>query len=254
MGCTGHSIKKIIRFLRKILGLHVYDDICTHYFDTENMISGMILAVMVFVVDLLIFGNALFQIAATEVPHSTACILSKILPHFILFAACFILFLFNFRDKFRKRAKRQMGKIIMLAFAAVVLSAGIYISYFDFLYHGWLLIFITMEIFIFGLMIWRPVVSVSLITISFLVFHVLCSAKTQPSFLEVVHLLSAWLAIVTVNITRYYKKTIDIKRAANLEDINTYLADIAVTDETTGIGNMISFRNKVVRISSFYFH
>ena len=245
MNCLKLSVKRTIRFFRKILGLQVYNNLYQHYFDTENMISGMILASLVAFVSLLLLGHTLITMDSETKALPFWQTPGTFLPYAVLFSASAVLFIFNYRESSGHRLKRYFGKIMMLCFAGSVLSSGIYISYFDYIQHGRLLVFIAMEVFIFGIMIWRPVVSVSLITASFLVFHYLCSAKLFLASIDKVHFFTVWLSIVAVNITRYYKKILDIKRAQHLEDINTYLSDLSVTDEATGIGNMLSFRTKV---------
>ena len=245
MGSIKSLVKNCFRFFRKILGLHVYNKTHQHYFDTENMVSGMILSSLVAFSTLLLLGNTVAPLAAEDGFRNSWQTAGIILPYAILLLASAALFSFNYMEINRKRHKRHFGKAMMLFFAVTGLSIGIYLSYFDYIQNGRVLVFIAMETFIFGIMIWRPLVSLTIITLSFFLFHYFCSEKVSPSPIEKIHFFTAWLSIVAVNITRYYKKILDIKRAERLENINTYLSDLSVTDEATGIGNMLSFRNKV---------
>ncbi|MBR1722670.1 MAG: GGDEF domain-containing protein, partial [Treponema sp.] len=47
---------------------------------------------------------------------------------------------------------------------------------------------------------------------------------------------------------RYHHKFIEAKKNEHIENLNAYLGEVAVTDETTGISNMLAFRNKVGEI------
>ena len=137
---------------------------------------------------------------------------------------------------------------MMFMFTTVCLSFGTYISYLDYMKGENILVFITMEIFAMGLMIWRPVVSIIIITGSFLFFYFLCNHGSPASYAVKMNLFTVWLAIIITTVSRFYQKVREIKKAEHIENMNAYLGEVAVTDEGTGIGNMLAFRNEVGEI------
>lgn len=138
----------------------------------------------------------------------------------------------------------------MIFFAVVAISFGIFISYLDYQKGEHALAFITVEIITMGIMIWRPITSISLVTASFLLFYFICDSTNSASYATQLNLFTVWLAIVITTVGRFHQKSIEAKNAEHIENMNLYLGEVAVTDEATGIGNMLAFRNEVGEIRS----
>ena len=208
----------------------------------------MILSSIIMVLELYMIGYVLFHIFSNSRVRTFSWIVQHFSSYLTLFTSSLILFIFSFRFHKGKTSNRKIGKFIMLIFGFIGLAFGIYISYLDYIKGEHILAFVTMEIFIFGLLIWRPVLSIGLVSGSFLLFYHLCNSKFPVSYATKVNLFTTWLAISITTITRFHQKLHEAKKAEHIEDVNTYLGEIAVTDEATGIGNMVSFRNRVGEI------
>jgi len=250
LGTLKRFFKKPVKYLRKFLGLQGYSDAFKRYFDTDNARAGMILASLVIALELFMIGYVSYHIIFASKARSFLWIVQHLSAYLILLLSGVWLFVFNYRSITGKTNNRNMGKATMLFFAAVALTFGTYISYLDYAKGEHILTFVTMEIFVFGLMIWRPVVSLLIITASFLIFYRFCDSVTPATFGFKMNLFTVWLSISAISITRYYQKVLEIKKAEHIENVNTYLGEIAVTDEGTGIGNMVAFRNRVGEIRS----
>ncbi|MBQ8679203.1 MAG: EAL domain-containing protein [Treponema sp.] len=242
--------KKVVRLIKKLLGLQGYSDYFKHYFDIDNAHSGVVISVITMMLEIYMMGYVLFHVFTGSKSRSILWIAQHLSSYILLFSSAFILFKFS-RDYINgKRLSRIWGKIIRTSFALICLCFGIYISYLDYLKGEQILTLITMEIFVFGILLWRPATSITLITSSLLAFYFLVSSKSPASYATRMNLFTTWLSISVTTIVRFQQKFLEAKKAEHIENVNTYLGEVAVTDEATGIGNMVSFRNRVGEIRS----
>ena len=241
-------LRRTVRSARKILGLQGYSDYFKRYFDTENAHSGIVLSVIVIALELFMIGYALLHALASPAPRSTLLLVHRLVLYALLLMSAFALLLYCRSYLKGRQAGRMSGKVIRISFAVVALAFGAYISYRDYINGEQILAFLTTEIFIFGILIWRPAVSIFLITSSFLVFYLFCDHKIPASFAMQMNLFTFYLGVVVASSMRFHQKFFEAKKAEHIENVNVYLGEIAVTDETTGIGNMVDFRNRVGEI------
>ena len=242
--------RKIFRLIRKALGLQGYSDYFKRYFDTDNAHSGIIVSLIVMALELAMMGYIIYYALSGSTERSFLWVIQHLFSYILLFSTALALFIHSKKYLNGKIRSRMSGKVVRLFFAFVGLAFGIFISYLDFLKGEQILAFLTMEVFIFGLLLWRPIVSFALITASFLGFYWLCGYKTPPSLATTINLFTFWIGIVMASAVRFHQKFLEAKKAEHIENMNTYLGEIAITDETTGIGNMVDFRNRVGEIRS----
>ncbi|MBQ8013678.1 MAG: EAL domain-containing protein [Treponema sp.] len=240
--------KKFFRHIKSILGLQGYGDYFKRYFDADNAHAGIVVSVITMLLELYMMGYVLFHVFTGSKARSFLWIIQHLSSYIILFSAAFILFKFSFDYTRGRRLNRIWGKVIRISFALVCLAFGIYISYLDYIKGEQILTLIGMEIFVFGIMLWRPATSITLITSSLLFFFFLADSKIPATYATKMNLFTTWLSISVTTIVRFQQKFIEAKKAEHIANVNTYLGEIAVTDETTGIGNMVSFRNQVGEI------
>ncbi|MBQ9206356.1 MAG: EAL domain-containing protein [Treponema sp.] len=242
--------RRCVRYTKKILGLQGYSDYFKRYFDTDNAHSGVIVSVIVMSLELFMMGYISWYTFSGSTERSFLWLVQHLASYILLFSSALVLFIQSRNYLKGKPQSRMVGKIVRIFFAFVGLAFGIFISYLDFLKGEQILAFLTMEIYIFGLLLWRPIVSFALITASFLLFLILCGYKTPPTLATKLNLFTFWLGTVVTSATRFHQKFLEAKKAEHIENVNTYLGEVAVTDEATGINNMVAFRNKVGEIRS----
>ncbi|WP_294430347.1 GGDEF domain-containing phosphodiesterase [uncultured Treponema sp.] len=241
-------LKNGIHGIRNFLGLQGYSSYYKHYIDIDNARSAVIISIIVMILELYMMGYVFLHILLDSRLRTFYWIVQHLSAYVILFTGGLVLFLFSNNFLKGKTQNRVMGKVIMILFALLCLAFGSYISFLDYIKGEHILTFVAMEILIMGLMIWRPAVSIPLITGSFLFFFYLCNARVPASYATKVNLFIVWLAIVITTTSRFHQKTLEAKKAEHIENVNAYLGDAAATDEATGIGNMLSFRNRVAEI------
>ena len=240
----------MVRTIRSFLGLQGYSDYFKRFFDADNARSGIILSVLVMSIEIYMICYVLFTILTGARHRSFMWIVQHFSSYVYLLLAAISLFIISTRIYQGKTTNRKVGKAIMLIFGISCIVFGTYISYLDYIRGQNVLAFVTMEIFVMGLFIWRPIVSIAMVTVSFLLFYNICNFKIPCSFAMQVNLFTAGLSIVILSMTRFFQKVREAKKAEHIENVNTYLGEIAITDETTGINNMVYFRNRVGEIRS----
>ncbi|MCR4823526.1 MAG: GGDEF domain-containing phosphodiesterase [Treponema sp.] len=241
-------IRKCIKSFRKLFGLQGYSDYFKHYFDMDNANSGIIISVIVMILELYMIGYVLFHVITGSKVRSFLWIVQHFSSYVILFTCALILFIHSRKVLKGKKTSRFAGKMIRNIFSLACLAFGIYISYLDYIKGEQILTLVTMEFFLFGILLWRPATSTVLITSSFLIFFFLADSKVSTSYATKFNLMTVWLSVVITNINRFHQKVMEAKKSEHIENVNAYLEEVAVTDEATGIGNMVAFRNRVGEI------
>ncbi|MBO4404356.1 MAG: EAL domain-containing protein [Treponema sp.] len=126
------------------------------------------------------------------------------------------------------------------------LAFGIYISWLDYAKGEQFITLITMMIFTFCFLTWRPVYSILMLTVSFAVFYIMCDAVIPATFATKVNLFIIWIAIMMASLSSYHLKIREAKKDENLEQVNEILVKLAISDEVTGISNMNYFRSQAL--------
>ncbi|MBQ9908828.1 MAG: EAL domain-containing protein [Treponema sp.] len=190
----------------------------------------------------------LFHIITGSGQRNFVWIIQHLSAYIILFLSSLILFIYSYKFLKGQTTNRRLGKAIMIFFAIICFSFGTYISYLDYIKGEHMLVFATMEIFAMGIMVWRPVVSIPLITASFITFYWICDSAVPASYATKMNHFTIWLAIIITTLIRFQQKSHEARKTEHIENMNAYLGEVAVTDEATGIGNMLAFRNEVGKI------
>ena len=234
--------------LRKILGLEKYSPYMKDYFDKSNAQSSIIVSVIISILELgMIIFTIINHLNGTKV-RTAEWLFSHITSYTILLCGAITLFLYSRKVLREKKHNRVFGKILTTVFSAMCIAFGIYISYLDYLKGEQILTFITMEIFIIDLILWRPLITFFIDTASFIAVYIIYSSAIPATYATKVNLFIIWIAILLTAFNVYHQKYKEAVKDENIERMNKYLRDIAVTDELTDIPNMISFKDKVSSI------
>ncbi|MBB5227150.1 EAL domain-containing protein [Treponema ruminis] len=242
--------KKSLRNILKFLGITGYSDSFKKYVDRDNARSGILVSSIVMVLEFYMICYVLYHMLMDSKIRSYAWLIQHLTAYAVFFLCALLLYIFSYNFLKNRMTNRWIGKIYMIFFAVVALAFGIFISYLDYQKGEHALAFITVEIITMGIMIWRPITSISLVTGSFLLFYFICDSSISATYATQMNLFTVWLAILITTVGRFHQKAIEAKNAEHIENMNLYLSQVAVTDEATGIGNMLAFRNEVGEIRS----
>ena len=161
-------LKKSLRNITKFLGIAGYSDSFKRYVDRDNARSAILVSCIVMVLEFYMICYVLYHIFTDSKVRSFVWISQHLTSYIILFLCALLLYIFSYNFLKARTTNRLLGKIFMIFFAVVAISFGIFISYLDYQKGEHALAFITVEIITMGIMIWRPITSISLVTVSFL--------------------------------------------------------------------------------------
>ncbi|MBR1739995.1 MAG: EAL domain-containing protein [Ruminococcus sp.] len=169
-----------------------------------------------------------------------------------------------------KEDKKWQSLTVMYLFSAVCINFGIIISVNSYATGGQMLTFLTMELFVVCLLVWRPWLGFAVLTASYLIFYTristLIDLSTVAKFTGVIDFsavkpglgdgikingFTMWLSTLMFCIANYNKTLTQAEKDEHLEKMNEHLSRISIMDELTGIHNMVYFRNEAEKISNY---
>ncbi len=107
-----------------------------------------------------------------------------------------------------------------------------------------------MVIFVPCILIWKPVYSFLIMTVSFAVFYLVLDMGRTASYATQVNLFITWISLLMAAFGTYYQHLTSAEKDEKLEQINEHLEKIALHDDLTGIHNMHYFHREAKRILS----
>ncbi len=155
-------------------------------------------------------------------------------------------------------------------FSFVGINFGIIMSVHSFSKGDQILTFLTMELFVVCLLIWRPWMGFLVLTGSYLVFYYRISGivdiSTVPRVGGIIDLNKAaiglgdgvkingftmWLSTLVFCIANYKRTLSQAEKDEDLVQINEQLREISIHDELTGIHNMVYFRTEAEKMLGY---
>ena len=176
----------------------------------------------------------------------------------ILFFAGLLMILFSLLALRKKQDRKWENMTFMYVFSFVCINFGIILSAHAYERGEQILTFLTMELFVICLLIWKPLIGFLVLTGSYLVFFgrldTLFAYNTgSVGITESAQIngFTMWLSTLMFCIANYNKTLSQALKDENLEKMNAHLSEISVKDELTGIHNMLYFRTEAERLLSY---
>ena len=140
---------------------------------------------------------------------------------------------------------RRFSRGLLWAFSIACIAFGIYYGCNSYAKGEQVLAFVTMTLFVFGLITWRPIPSLVFSTITFGAFYLLISQSAPPTYGTQVNLFTLWISTFVVALASYHQKESESQKEQRLKEINERLQYIATHDALTKIPTMHTFRSAV---------
>ena len=241
--------------LKKLLGLEKKSEYEKKYFEHANTKASIYMSVIVVALELWMIMRVM-KIAVNN-SASMEWIVSHLVSYIILLAAGVVVLVHAVcYFKFGKR-NRLIGQFLRFAFSVICIVFGIYISTKDYIKGEQVFTFLTMILFVACLYAWRPIVSVTLLTLSFGIFYLLIDNSLLGSALlpqqpasaaTQINLFIMWISVLMVSLSMYFQRCEEAHKDESLENANRHLSELAVTDELTGIHNKQYFTSHSAEI------
>lgn len=240
----------ILEKFKRFLGLEKYSEYVEKYLDRSNAKSAIYLSSVIICLEIFMISSVLFNHYTGETIRSAQWMFSHIGSYITLLVTgiimlCYSIYFFNNIDK---KPNLILGKIIHTFFSFVCIIFGIYISYLDYIKGEQFITLMTMVIFVFCFLIWRPIYSIAFLSIAFCIFYALCTRKVPATYATQVNLFIIWIAILMASSNSFHQRIKEAKNDEQIEHTNSILTKLSISDEVTGIANMQYFRSQAVSL------
>ncbi len=232
--------KKILKWL----GMEKYTPFEKKFFEDSIFHAVIYMAVLVVVLEIYVISSVTLNVLTSGKPRTMEWIISHYTSYVVLLISGTIMLAYALRYIKGKTANIKLGYGILVFFCGACLLFGIYISTMDYAKGEQILTFLTMETFVFCLLVWRPIVSISLLILSFCVFMYCMNMMIPLSFASLLNMSTYLMAILMVSISAYRQRMQDAKINEYLKDAYNDLELTSVTDYLTGVYNYSAFCNK----------
>lgn len=236
--------------IRKLLGWNNQSSYVSRFLHQHNMHAAIFMCVIAIGLEtwmILSFTRMLFDSAAAGKPRSLPWIISHGWWYVALLAAGIILLVHAIHFWQGKTQNVRRGKALVWLFCIVGLAFGIHFGSNSYMQGEQILAFVTMTLFIFGFMVWKPVTALIGSLVSFGLFYLVISSSTEVpmTYGTQVNLFTLWVATFVVALSAYSQVVSEAEKTKNLEQANEELNRIAMFDDLTSMPNMHGFNSAV---------
>ncbi len=231
---------------KRLLGIEKHSPFVQEYFDNSNARSGSYLATVVILLELWMIASLVIDLLTGSKIRSPVWIAQHLTAYLLLLSSAIVMLTYNILYIRGRNPSAITGRIIQYFFAIVCLGFGIFIAYLDYAKSEQVLAFVTMEVFVMGLLVWRPLVSFVMIFFSFEIFYFLTLTQVPHSYATNVNLTTFFIALFMMSLSLYNRKRTEAEKDESLQRMNDYLKKRSVLDDLVDIPNMHYFRSKAV--------
>lgn len=213
-----------------------------------NMHSTLYMSVIVIALEvwmILSLARSVLDSAAAGKPRDLYWIVSHGAWYVVLLGMAVAILVHARRFMLGKTRSTRVGKALLVAFAFLCLAFGIHFGYNSYLQGEQMLAFATMTLFVFCMIVWKPVPALLGSVITFGGFYLYINSGLPANYGTQVNLFTLWIATFVVSLSAYHQRVSEAAKDEDIEYANERLRRIASYDELTGIPNMHTFNNAV---------
>ncbi|MBO4640308.1 MAG: EAL domain-containing protein [Treponema sp.] len=240
--------KKKIEKIKLFLGIGKHSDYINEYFDKSNIRSSLYVTSVILVLELLMIINITIRQFSEETRRSSQWFIIHLICFIILLLAALALFIYSIRHVKKLSANRNTWAALRYIFSIVAIVFGIYISFLDYKKGEQFITLMTMTVFVFCFVVWRPVYSILLLAVSYAGFFILCNIFLPATYATKVNLSIVFVSILMSAINAYHQKLKEAQKDEKLEHAQNILLKLSISDEVTGIANMHYFRSQALEL------
>ena len=239
---------KKLEKIKHFFGIDKHSDYINEYFDKSNIRSSLYVTSVVLVLELSMMINVFLRQFNEETRRSTEWFVIHFSCFLVLFFAALVLFVYSIRHLKKLSEKRYTWEIIKYIFSVIAIAFGIYISLLDYKKGEQFITLMTMTIFVFCFVVWRPVYTIVLMSVSYGLFFILCNKFLPATYATKVNLTIVFITILMSAMNAYHQKLKEAQKDERLEHAQGILLKLSISDEVTGIANMHFFRSQALEL------
>ena len=236
--------KKLLDTLKHFLGLEKRSEYVKNYFNSSNIKSSIYVSSVVIILELFMMISITIRQFSEETKRTVQWFTTHMLCYAILFLAALALFIYSVRNIKNKNSNPRIWEVLKYIFSITAILFGIYISFLDYKKGEQFITLMTMSIFVFCFVVWRPVYSFLLLCGSYVFFFYICNKFLPATYATKINLFIVFISILLSAINAYHQKLKEAQKDEKLEHAQGILLKLSISDEVTGIANMHYFRSQ----------
>jgi len=258
----------LLNYIKRWLGFEKQTQYVRNYFFKTNMIAGIYMSIVYIIIEIwMILRITGIMLNDKHHPGIGYYFRKYYFYYFLLLAAAVTMLLFALRYIRGKTNNQRLGTALKWMFAFIGIYFGTRIAINDYSKGEQILAFITMEVVVLCLLVWRPWTAFLILTATYLNFYYQIDrvVPVNAAYNAIIHnteavkgatpatainLFTMWIATIMFCISNFNKTLVQAEKDENLEKINSHLKENSVIDELTGIHNMVYFRRESDKLFS----
>ncbi len=232
--------------LKQLLGLEKFSKYVEDYFGFSNVRSSIYLSIVVIALEIWMIASAIWNQIFSESKRSAEWFITHVASYVLLLAVGIIMLIYAFYVIRHKTLNKKASVSVYNFFTITAILFGMYISYLDYIKGEQFITLMTMTLFVFCFLVWRPIYTLIVLTSSFLIFRAICNKAVPTSYATNVNLFIVWISILMSAFNAYHQKIKEAKKDEKLEQANNILLKLSISDEITGIANMSYFLSQTL--------
>ncbi len=232
--------------IKKFIGADKHSPYINGYFDKSNIRSAVYVSSVIIILEVFMIINISIRQFFEETRRTDEWFIVHISCFSVLLLTAIVLFIYSIRHIKKLSSNRRVWEVLKYFFSIVALVFGIYISYLDYQKGEQFITLMTMTIFVFSFVVWRPIYSFLLLSVTYAVFFWLCNRFTPATFATKVNLFIVFISLLMSAINAYHQKLKEAEKGEKLDRAHGILLKLSISDEVTGIANMHYFRSQAL--------
>ena len=240
------NIMKLAEKIKNFLGVGKHSQYVNEFFDRSNIRSAIYVSSVVIVLELFMILNITLRQFDEETRRSTQWFAVHLTCFIILLIAALALFIYSVRHVKKLSSNRYLWAALKYIFSLVAIAFGIYISFLDYTKGEQFVTLMTMTIFVFCFVVWRPLYAVLLLSAAYGFFFFVCNKYMPATYATKINLSIVFISILMSAINAYHQRMSEAQKEEKLEHAQGILLKLSISDEVTGIANMHYFRSQAL--------
>ena len=239
---------KLFEKIKSFLGIGKYSAYMNEYFDKSNIKSSIYVSSVIILLELFMIASITIRQFFEETRRTAQWYVIHLTCFLVLLIAALALFIYSVRHVKKLSTNRHVWKVLKYIFSIVAIVFGIYISFLDYKKGEQFITLMTMTIFVFCFVVWRPLYSILLLSVSYGVFFFICNKYLPATYATKINLSIVFISILMSAINAYHQKFKEAQKDEKLEHAHNILLKLSISDEVTGIANMHYFRSQALEL------
>ena len=234
--------------IKRFFGLEKYSPYISSYFENTNIRSSLYVSSVVMAIELFMICSVIIRQFSEETRRSANWLVIHLICYSVLLLSALCLFIYSACHIKKKSQNHRKGQILRIIFSIISISFGIYISFLDYQKGEQFVTLMTMTLFVFCFIVWRPIYTILFLSCSYALFYTLCNSIIPATYATKVNLSIVLISIFMSAINSYYQTISSARKDDRLERAHNILLKLSISDEVTGIANMHYFRSQSLEI------